>query len=145
MKLRNIAQNASIALGIIIIISYLYQSYQRQQILTYDIPIDHASDNNYIDQYHPKYQIAKYIPYQNQNNYFDYWIYPSFKSHSIINVYLTPKNSTDPNLDTEFTQTKEEILNWIVSKGTVISDIQIDWYLSFPDLNQKKLIEQTNP
>lgn len=99
---------------------------------------------NNIKTNYPQLIVNIYLPYKNENNYFNYAIYPSFTSISKIDIYLTAKNPTDLNLDTQYAETKNEILNWIVTKGTLISDIQIDWYASLPETNQKTLIEQTN-
>lgn len=145
---QKIIKYLAIAIPIAIIIVFIYRQQTKVEQL-YILPDNYFANsqitfNQMIDTEYPQYSIQKDLPYFADNEYFEYSIFPSGQSISKIDVYLTPKNPTDLNLDTQYAETKNEILNWIVTKGTLISDIQIDWYASLPETNQKTLIEQTN-
>jgi hypothetical protein len=95
-----------------------------------------------IDQNMPELKVLKYIPYTFSNDYYDYRLVTVSIAPAKLNVYLTPK-FTDPTLaESNFKTTKTEILNWIISKGTLASDLQIDFYQD--NNSQKTLIEQIN-
>ncbi len=145
MKFFKSYKSVIVVIGLIIIVYYSFKYYQHQQSLIYNIPINHESNNRYIDQISTKHQIIKYIPFQYENEYFSYWIYPSFRSHSIINIYLTPIQTNSEITNADFLNTKNEILNWITSKKTLISDIQIDWYIYDSQINKNIIFDQTNP
>jgi hypothetical protein len=97
-----------------------------------------------IDANYPKLAVLKSIPYYTENNYFTYRINPSFVHNDEIDIFLIPKFTEQELLNEYYNATKQEILSWIISKGTVISDLKIDFYLESPDQSTKTLIEQIN-
>lgn len=147
MKLKEkIYSYLAILFFIAIIISYFYQR-NNENIVTLEPQPEYLTTTKQIfdqdiDTNYPQYSINKYLPYYSENNFFTFSIFPSFTSLSEIDIFLTNKNPNDINLDSEYNQTKQEILNWIISKGTLISNLQINFY--YDNNNQKILIEQIN-
>ena len=95
-----------------------------------------------IDTEYSNLAVLKDIPLYTSNSFFEYRILTKYISPPHLNIYLTPLFTNQDQFENNYQQTKSEIFNWIVSRGTIISDLEINFYLDMN--NQKSLIEQIN-
>lgn len=131
-------------IAVIIVSIYNYYRQDTVYLVTPDnyLTDQKMADENLIDQNLPTLKVLKKIPISSSDNNFDYRIITSQIKPATLDVYLSPKFSDQNLFNSNYSQTRENIMNWIVSEGTVLSDLQINFYLD--QNNQKTLIEKLN-
>ena len=128
---------------VLVTINHYYQKSQIDLILSENYFVEETNiSKEIIDTEYSKLSVLKNIPVYSSNNFFEYRIVTKSIAPAHLNIFLTPLFTDQNQLENNYQQTKSEILNWIVSKGTILSDLEIDFYLIVND--EKNLIEQIN-
>ena len=96
---------------------------------------------NFYANNRPELAVLDNIPHYTSNDYFDIEIYPELDRNENLYVVLYPKFRDMSYFDSVYETTKNEVLDWIISQGTLISDINIDWYVEVNDY--RSLIDQS--
>jgi|GEM_PF-3593214 len=133
-------------IGVIIAIFInLFSSSNQYTLPTDDDYLAEQSDahEEYVANQFPDIPVKQEIPYFSSDEYFDYRIMPSFEIPEKFDVYLTPRFSDVNTIEEVFSSSQNNIIQWIANHDTLISNIQIDWYIIYN--NEKVLVDQTNP
>lgn len=132
-------------IGIIIVV--VFNWFNRPKV---NLPADENyfaeqinSHKKYIENKFPDIPVKKEIPYFSSDEYFDYRVMPSFAKPDKFDVFLTPRFSDVNTIENAFPITQSNILQWIANHNTLVSRIQIDWYIEYN--REKILVDQTNP
>ena len=110
------------------------ESYFSEQIEEHEI---------YIENKFPEIPVKTEIPYFSSDEYFDYRIMPSYERPEKFDIILAPRFSDANTIEDVFPITQSDILQWIANHDTLISNVEIDWYIEYN--NQKIMVDQTNP
>jgi len=102
-----------------------------------------VSHRQSVAEKYPDIPVKQNIPYFSSDEYFDWRIMPSYEKPEKFDVILTPRFSDPQTIEDAFPTSQSDIIQWIANQQTLISYIQIDWYIEY---NQEKiLVDQTNP